>query len=107
MVRSGSTYFLFYGGNNWDSANSAIGYATCSSPLGPCVDRSTSAPWFATNPTGTPPIGPQGPTIFTDRTGQLRMGFAGWNGPVGYAQGGVRALWTAPLSFVNGRPALS
>ncbi len=107
MVKSGSTYFLFYGGNDWASANSAIGYATCSSPLGPCTDRSISAPWFATSASGTPPLGPQGPSIFTDRTGQLRMGFAAWNGAVGYGQGGVRALWTARLSFVNGRPTLS
>ena len=107
MVKSGSTYFLFYGANDWASSNSAIGYATCSSPLGPCVDRSTSAPWFATSSTGTPPLGPQGPTIFTDRTGQLRLGFAAWKGPVGYSQGGVRALWTARLSFVNGRPILN
>jgi hypothetical protein len=107
LVKSGNSYFLFYGANSWDSSSSAIGYATCWGPLGPCVDRSTSAPWFATNANGTAPLGPQGPTIFTDRTGHLRMGFAGWKGAVGYAQGGVRALWTAPLSFVNGRPVLN
>ncbi len=106
MVRSGNTYYLFYGANNWDSSTSAIGYATCSRPLGPCVDRSTAGPWLATDPTGAGPIGPQGPTVFTDTTGRLRLGFAAWNGPVGYANGGVRALWTAPLSFVNGKPTL-
>jgi beta-xylosidase len=106
MVRSGSTYYLFYGANNWDSASSAIGYATCSRPLGPCLDRSTTGPWFATDPSGTGPVGPQGPTVFTDTAGRLRLGFAAWNGPVGYASGGVRALWTARLSFVYGKPTL-
>jgi beta-xylosidase len=106
MIRSGSTYFLFYGANNWSSSSSAIGYATCSRPLGPCVDRSTSGPWFATNPSGTAPVGPQGPTVFTDTAGRLRLAFAAWNGTVGYEHGGVRALWTARLSFVNGKPTL-
>ena len=106
MVRSGSTYYLFYGANNWESATSAIGYATCTRPLGPCVDRSTAGPWLATDPTGAGPVGPQGPTVFTDTTGAFRLGFAAWNGPVGYANGGVRALWTARLSFVNGKPTL-
>jgi hypothetical protein len=106
MVRSGSTYFLFYGANNWESSASAIGYATCSRPLGPCVDRSTAGPWLATDPSGTGPVGPQGPTVFTDTSGRLRLGFAAWYGPVGYTNGGVRALWTAPLSFVQGKPTL-
>jgi beta-xylosidase len=107
MVKSGKTYFLFYGANDWNSSSSAIGYATCSRPLGPCVDRSTGGPWFATNPSGTAPLGPQGPTIFTDTTGGLRLGFAAWKGAVGYANGGVRALWTARLSFVSGKPTLN
>jgi hypothetical protein len=107
MVRSGRTYFLFYGANDWNSSRSAIGYATCSTPLGPCVDRSASGPWFATSPSGTPPLGPQGPTVFTDLTGTNRLGFSAWNGTVGYANGGARALWTDPLSFVNGKPTLA
>jgi len=106
MVKSGKTYFLFYGANNWNSSNSGVGYATCSKPLGPCVDRSTGGPWFATNPSGTPPIGPQGPTLFTDRNGDPRLGFAAWKGSVGYSRRGVRGLWTARLSFVNGQPTL-
>ena len=105
MVKSGKTYFLFYGANRWDSSSSAIGYATCSKPLGPCVDQSTSGPWLATSLTATPPLGPQGPTVFTDSTGTTRLGFSAWNGPVGYPDG-VRALWIAPLSFPNGKPTL-
>jgi hypothetical protein len=106
MVKSGTTYFLFYGANNWNSSSSAIGYATCSRPLGPCQNQSTSGPWFA-NTSGTAPVGPQGPTIFTDVTGNRRLGFAAWNGTVGYPNGGVRTLWTARLSFTNGKPTLN
>jgi beta-xylosidase len=106
MVKSGSTYFLFYGANDWNSAKSAIGYATCSGPLGPCQNKSTSGPWFATGAGGTAPIGPQGPTIFTDVAGNRRLGFAAWKGVVGYPSG-VRALWTARLSFTKGKPTLN
>ena len=106
LMRSGSTYYLFYGANRWDSATSGIGYATCARPLGPCTDRSTSGPWLSTSAAGTPPIGPQGPSVFTDLSGVTRLAFAGWNGTVGYPNGGVRALWTAPLTFVNGQPQL-
>jgi hypothetical protein len=62
---------------------------------------------LATNSAGTPPVGPQGPTIFTDVTGNRRLGFAAWKGAVGYPNGGVRALWTAPLSFADGKPVLN
>lgn len=37
------TYYLFYSGNDWASENYATGYATCATPLGPCVKRSTDA----------------------------------------------------------------
>jgi beta-xylosidase len=103
MVRSGDTYYLFYGAGGWDSSRSAIGYATCHSPLGPCTDRSTSGPWLDGDPDGDAPVGPQGPSVFVDRSGRTRLGFAAWNGRVGYPRG-VRSLWTAPLSFDGGVP---
>jgi beta-xylosidase len=105
MVQWGKTYVLFYGAGDWSSSTSAIGYAACQSPLGPCTDRSTAGPWLATDPDGDPPVGPQGPGVFVDRTGRTRLSFAAWNGPVGYPVG-VRSLWTAPLSFVGGIPTL-
>jgi beta-xylosidase len=105
MVRSAGTYYLFYGAGPWSSSGSGIGYAVCSSPIGPCVDRSTSAPWLSSSP-ALAAVGPQGPTVFTDLTGGLRLGFAGWSGGVGYQSGGVRSFWTGPLSFPGGQPAL-
>jgi beta-xylosidase len=105
MVRSGDTYYLFYGAGDWNSSTSAIGYATCHSPLGPCTDRSTSGPWLDSDPDGDAPVGPQGPSLFVDRTGRTRLGFAAWNGRVGYPRG-VRSLWTASLSFDAGGPRL-
>ena len=104
MVREGDSYYLFYGAGGWDSATSAIGYATCRSPLGPCDDRSTSGPWLDSEGNGDAPVGPQGPSVFVDRSGRTRLGFAAWNGDVGYPRG-VRSLWTARLSFADGTPA--
>jgi hypothetical protein len=37
--------------------------------------------------------------IFTDSGGTTRMAFAAWSGPVGYQNGGVRALWIGTLGF--------
>ncbi|HEV3364826.1 MAG TPA: glycoside hydrolase family 43 protein [Acidimicrobiia bacterium] len=105
MVRSGDTYYLFYGAGGWDSSTSAIGYATCTSPLGPCTDRTTSRPWLDSDAGGDAPVGPQGPSVFIDRDGRTRLGFAAWNGRVGYPKG-MRSLWTAPLSFDDGVPRL-
>ena len=105
MVRSDETYYLFYGAGGWDSATSGIGYATCRTALGPCTDRTTSRPWLETDPDGDAPVGPQGPSPFVDRDGRTRLGFAAWNGHVGYPRG-VRSLWIAPLFFNDGVPRL-
>jgi beta-xylosidase len=105
MVEASRGFYLFYGAGDWKSSSSAIGYATCASPLGPCTDRSTVGPWLASGTDGAPPIGPQGPAVFVDGKGRTRLAFAAWNGPVGYPLG-ARALFTAPLSFPNGRPTL-
>ena len=42
MFVSGSSYDLFYAGNNWQTADYAIGMATCTGPLGPCTDSSAN-----------------------------------------------------------------
>jgi hypothetical protein len=97
-------YYLFYGANRWDSADAAIGYATCASPLGPCTKATTTGPWMATHGNA---VGPSGPTIFTDTAGGLRIGYHAWSpGKVGYHTGGVRSLWIDRLSFANGQPAV-
>jgi beta-xylosidase len=97
-------YYLFYGANNYDTASSAIGYATSGSLLGAYANQSVSGPWLAT--TGNAQ-GPQGPMIFTDASGTTRMAFAAWYGKVGYENGGARSLWVGTLSFnLVGKPAL-
>jgi beta-xylosidase len=105
MIRNGGLYYLFYGANNYDTANSGIGYATSSSLVGTFADQSPTAPWLGT--TGGAQ-GPQGPMVFNDTSGATRMAFAAWFGTVGYENGGVRSLWIGSLAFnPSGVPTLS
>ena len=43
MVEHGGGFVLFYSANDYASAEYGMGYATCRTPLGPCVDRSNSS----------------------------------------------------------------
>jgi hypothetical protein len=104
MIATGGAYVLFYGAGPWSSASAGIGYATCSSALGPCVEGSPSGPWLASRSGAR---GPSGPATFRDLSGALRFAHHAWPTTVGYHNGGVRALYTGRLSFVNGVPTLS
>lgn len=103
MVAWGLTYFLFYGANAWDSSAAGVGYATCSSPLGPCTDATTSRPWLTSSGAA---LGPSGPSVFRDASGGVRLAYHAWYGCVGYPSC-ARALWIGSLSFGTGRPVLT
>ena len=106
LIRNGATYYLFYGANGYDTANSAIGYATSRAVLGAYGNQSRSGPWVRTTGNAR---GPQGPMVFRDGSGRTRMAFAAWDGPVGYQNRGVRALWIGTLGFSrsSGTPTLT
>jgi beta-xylosidase len=90
MVAAGDHFLLFYGGGHWDTAGAGIGYASCRSPLGPCLDQSAEHPWLTT---GNGFAGPSGPAPFAGPDGQLWLAFHGWTAPF------VRSLWMAPLAL--------
>lgn len=98
MVEVGGLHYLFYGANAWNSASAAIGYAWCTSPLGPCVHASILGPWMASHGTG---LGPSGPEVFVDASGATRLAYHAWTGAVGYQNGGMRSLWIDPLKFAG------
>jgi hypothetical protein len=97
------TYFLFYSGNNWETASYAEGVAACSGPLGPC-----------SKPFGGPILGseadfsgPGGATVFTNAIGQPMIAFHGWLpnalGPPNPRLLFIRAIGTRDgLPFVGG-----
>ncbi len=100
MIAASGVVYLFYSGGQWDSANYAIGYAVCATPLGPCTKAPTN-PWLASNPTAQ---GPGGQEFFTDPSGRLWMVFHAWvDGKVGYPTG-ARNLFVVHVTFVNGTP---
>jgi hypothetical protein len=77
MVRSKGRLYLFYSGNEHLSGAYATGYATCSSPVGPCTK-------WAGNPvlrSRGNRLGPGGPAAFVDAGGQLRLAYHWWNAP--------------------------
>ncbi len=81
MVAAGGRDLLFFSGNDWDSANYAVGVATCSGPLGPCADASPS-PILSSGP-GV--AGPGGEAVFTDTSGAYWLAFHAWvPGSVGF-----------------------
>ncbi len=100
MVLSGGTYYLLYGGNHWDQSTAAIGYATCNGPLGPCTKVTTSGPWMSSHGSA---VGPSGPTVFTDASGNSQLAYHAWTGGPGYPNGGVRSLWIDEVSFGGGK----
>ncbi len=102
MWKYGKSYYLFFSANNYASYDYAVGYARCSTPLGPCVDG-------ATNPILTSKCsaaGPGGETIITDARGQTWMLYHAWpaqsvgDGSVG------RWLWLDRLDWKNNVPVV-
>jgi hypothetical protein len=101
LVLSGGHYFLFYSGNQWDSADYAVGVAICRGPLGPCSDL-ISQPVLSS---GTDLSGPGGETVFTDTAGTPWIAFDAWvPGAVGYPNS--RALYLRPLDLAGTIPAV-
>lgn len=104
MVHTADGYHLFYGAGWWESATASIGHATCAGPLGACTKPAARAPWLTGH---GPATGPAGPAVARADDGTLLFAYHAWtNGIVGYAEGGVRALFVARLELVDGRPAL-
>jgi beta-xylosidase len=100
LVLANNRYYLFFSGNNWNSADYAIGVALCSGPLGPCSTLTTPI-----LQTGSSMSGPGGETLFVDGSGNLWMGFAAWlPGSVGYPHS--RELYLRQLSFSGTTPVL-
>ncbi len=102
LVTSGGRYYLFFSGNNWNSANYAVGVATCASPLGPCNDA-------ASNPilsSGPGLAGPGGASVFADTAGNFWIAFHAWiPGAVGFPNS--RDLYLRRLSLSGSVPAVT
>ncbi len=76
LVASGSGYFLLFSGGNFEDSSYNEQLASCSGPLGPCVNPPGP---FLTTYGGA--YGPGGGSIFQDPTGHQWLAFSAWNNP--------------------------
>jgi hypothetical protein len=94
MFTTSGRYYLFFSGNDWDSANYAVGVAACSGPLGPCTDASPS-PILSSGPAVA---GPGGESVFADTSGNFWIAFHAWvPGAVGFPNS--RDLYLRRVTF--------
>mmetsp|Transcript_5386 Transcript_5386/g.15420 ORF Transcript_5386/g.15420 Transcript_5386/m.15420 type:complete len:318 (+) Transcript_5386:978-1931(+) len=73
--RQGSTYFLFYSGNNYANGDYAIGYATAPSVKGPYKKRGR---WIKSKDNV---IGPGGQDVIRMANGRLALAYHTWDSP--------------------------
>jgi hypothetical protein len=91
-------YHLLYSGGRWQSADYAVGWATCDSPLGPCRRASTTPVLQSSDDVA----GPGGAEFFSGPEGETWIAFHAWIGPVGYPQG-RRSMLIERVGFAGGR----
>ncbi|HEX6596200.1 MAG TPA: glycoside hydrolase family 43 protein [Acidimicrobiales bacterium] len=105
MVAEGGELFLFYSAGRWQNSSYAVGWARCSSPLGPC-EKDADQPLLRSAGDGTGPGGPGGSEVVADRSGGRWMAYHAWVPFEGGYPAGRRMLHVTPLRFVQGRPVL-
>jgi putative cell wall-binding protein len=105
MVADGTRTYLFYSGNEWESASYKIGWAACAGPLGPCI-APVNKPLMESEAPHV--FGPGGGAVFRDDVGYW-MALAAWNDQTHVSEdsGGQRALVLRRLQFPGGRPQLT
>ena len=105
MVRRGGRRYLFYSGADYAGAGYAVGYATCRSPTGPCVDAGEN-PILTSTPPGVEPvlIGPGHQAVI--RVGnRYVIAFHGWTG-LQQTPSRARTLYLANIHWEHGRPVV-
>ncbi len=103
MIVYGGSYWLFYSGGDWQSAEYSIGYAICSGPAGPCT-KPTDRPLLAAFD-GI--LGPGGPTPYIDPAGKMEVGYHAWVAPNVSYPAGYRALRTSQVTVLGDRLQLA
>ena len=103
MVRTGSSYVLFYSGGPFASEAYTESTATCAGPMGPCIRA--PLPFLGQTPGWA---GPGGAEVVHGRGGVLYLAFHAWPADrVGYWSGAVRRLHILELTFTGTTPVLN
>ncbi|WP_418062511.1 glycoside hydrolase family 43 protein [Pimelobacter simplex] len=93
MVQFRGVTYLFFSGNNYETADYATGYAICAGPEGPCVRQNGGAPLLSTASTGR--LGPGGASAFVDGH-SLRLVYHAWDRVGRIRLLHVAGLWQRP-----------
>ena len=101
MIQVGSQLWLFYSGNDWNTANYGVGYAKCASITGPCTKPSSSA-LFTSTPDA---VGTGGQTFIIQGT-KAGMAYHGWMPGQVNTSTGERRLYVGTLDFSSGEPVV-
>lgn len=102
MIQIGNQLWLFYSGNDWNTANYGIGYAKCSSITGPCT-KPSSAPLTSSTPDA---VGTGGQTFIVQGT-KAGMAYHGWMPGQVNTSTGERRLYVGVVDFTGALPALT
>jgi putative cell wall-binding protein len=103
MVADSGRLYLFYSGNEWESADYGVGWAVCTGVQGVCV-APPDKPLLRSESQQL--LGPGGGTVFQDENGGWWLGFAAWVDPNVTEDTGHRKLFFRRMQFQNGRPVL-
>jgi hypothetical protein len=96
LVLVNGHYLLFFSGNDWNTANYAVGVAQCSGPVGPCADASPNPILSSDAETA----GPGGASFFVDANGNFWLAFHAWvPGAIGYPNS--RDLYLRRVNFTG------
>jgi beta-xylosidase len=105
LVHVAGQYLLLYSGGWWESESYATGYASCDTPLGPCVKSTNDGPLHGT---GADVAGPGGASVIVGPAGDMWLVHHGWApGAVGYSAGGARSVRFASVTWDGARLSMS
>jgi hypothetical protein len=92
---TGYPYYLFYSGNDWQTASYATGVAACRGPLGPCVRATANEPWMASRGAER---GPGGLSFFRTAANTMWVAYHAWM-PGQPISNNLRRLHVEPFAF--------
>jgi beta-xylosidase len=103
MIRYRGQRYLFYSGNGWARPGYAIAYARCAKVTGPCRRVFPAHPRKIKGVRQSVPLlrsgngitGPGGDSPFVTPTGQLKLAYHAWSGPVTHYPTSTACLQTA------------
>ena len=101
MVKHADHYFLFFSANDYAGADYAVGYATCTGPIGPCSDAPEN-PILKSRLTKPLVIGPGHQAILTVGD-QTWIAYHVWE-LVGGQRGDRRQMWIDRVSWEDDKP---